>query len=257
LIGNPRVMRAIRQTGQRLAAQKKNSALEGSPIGHGKSPRSAQQRQPLGSWARRFIGDRIRLHLDFERVRQRGVATRDRARHPHHMLAGRAFRGRGAARRAFGAAGKAQPVALCQSRHFASHFRVPRRSGWPKVRLPEFLQLFDAIVVQVNTVIALFPSCRAGHSRSALRLHFIQNPSRQNPYPAGRRKRAGVYAEHCDAKGLERRTRCRTRQAKSSISSDHAQESGLRLHIFRYISTKIAFATALKFNGRLTVPPPA
>ena len=49
--------------------------------------------------------------------------------------------------------------------------------------------------VQVNTVIALFPSCRAGHSRSGVAIpNSVKNPCRQNPLAlAERGKRARAF----------------------------------------------------------------
>src|SRR5260221_604449 len=83
----PRVIRAIGQAGQRLAATEeefRTGGIADRPM----AGRLIQleQRQPLAHRHHIVVGDRIRLHLDFESVGQRRVATRDRARNPHHVL---------------------------------------------------------------------------------------------------------------------------------------------------------------------------
>ena len=140
LIGDARVVRAVGQAGERLAAAEKEFRARGiadRPVAGGLV--QFQQRQPLAHRHHIVVGDRIRLQLDFESMRERGVAARDRTRHPHHVL-GRpglalARRGRGGT---LGAAGKAQPMHFADygvSRHI-SKFRgdlAGRKPGLPRV----------------------------------------------------------------------------------------------------------------------------
>ena len=220
LIGDARVMRAIGQAGERLAAAEEEFRARGiadRPVAGGLV--QFQQRQPLAHRHHIVEGDRIRLHLDFEGVGQRGVAARDRARHPHHVLgrAGLALP-RAPPRRGSWRGRKDQAGGPCRSRHFASHFRVPRRSGWPKVRLPRaFFSCSTRSSDQVNTVIAFFPSRRAGQSRdSAGDAIRLKNPCGQNPLAlAGRENRARTCTPYkMDSRDQNCRTRCRTRQPK-------------------------------------------
>src|ERR1019366_1965105 len=132
---------------------------------------------------------------------QRGIAARDRTRDPHHLL-GRA--GLALARRrrggVLGAAGKAKPVDFADHgilRHI-SEFRgnlAGRKPG-----LPEFFQLFDAIVGpgQYRHRTLPFVSRRPFSKR-----HSDSIPSKllqaESLSPRRARKaRPGVYAEHWD-----------------------------------------------------------
>ena len=103
----------------------------------GRWPRSVPAATAAGSSAPRC---RRRSDRAPSRLRRRARARCCRAR-PGATPASSAGRGapcaaagrprRGSWRGRTGPAG-----APCRSRRFASHFRVPRRSGWPKVRLP-------------------------------------------------------------------------------------------------------------------------
>ena len=148
LVGDARVMRAIGQALQRLAAAEeefRTGGIADRPVAGGLV--EFQQRQPLAHRHHVIVGDRIRLHFHFEGMGQRGVAARLRTRHPHHVL-GRTGLALAGCRRggALGAAGQPQPM------HFADHrvaghiaeFRGDLAGG--KAGFPEFLQLLDAIV---------------------------------------------------------------------------------------------------------------
>jgi hypothetical protein len=121
-----------------------------------------QRRQPLA--------DRHPLSKAWDpaqtRLRTRGparIAARTPTRDPHHWLGGRALRGRGAAEEGSWRAGRPSRWTLP-----ITAFRVTFPSSaaiWLAGQVPEFLQLLDAIVSQVNTVMGLFPSRRTGQRR--------------------------------------------------------------------------------------------
>src|SRR5882724_5431022 len=112
LIGDARVVRAIGQAGERLAAAEEEFRTRGIadwPMAGGFV--QFQQRQALAHRHDVVKGYGIRLQLGLESMGERGVAARDRARDPHHVLggAGLALARRGRSR-ALGAARKAEPV---------------------------------------------------------------------------------------------------------------------------------------------------
>ena len=194
LIGDARVMRAIGQARERLAAAEEEFRARGiadRPVAGGLV--QFEQRQPLAHRHHIVEGDRIGLHLDLEGVRERGVAARNRTRHPHHLLRRtRLALPRGGRGGALGAAGQAQPVHFADhriSRHI-SEFRgdlARRQSGFP-----ELLQLLDAIIGpgQYRHRILPFASRRPirGSAGDVIRL---KNPCGQNPLAlAGRENRA-------------------------------------------------------------------
>src|SRR5712664_1237438 len=83
LIGDPRVMCAIGQAAQRLAAAEeefRTGGIADRPVA-GRLIQF-QQRQPLTHRHHIVVGDGIRFQLDFESMGQRGVAPRDRTRNP-------------------------------------------------------------------------------------------------------------------------------------------------------------------------------
>ena len=185
LIGDARVMRAIGQARERLAAAEEEvraCGIADRPVAGGFV--QFEQRQPLAHRHHIVIGDRIGLELDLEGLRQRGVAARHRARHPHHVLGGarlalpRHGRSTGSWRGRKGRAG-----APCRSPRCASHFRVPRRSGWPKVRLSQsFFSCSTRSSDQVNTVIALFLRLSAARSAGGAAMPNLQKiPVRRIP----------------------------------------------------------------------------
>ena len=142
------MVRAIGQAGQRLAAAEEEfraGRIADRPVAGGLA--ELLQRQPLAHRHHIVVGDRVRLHLDFEGMGQRGVAARDRARHPHHVLGrtGLAL-ARGGRGGALGAAGKPQPVNLADHGipGHISELRGDLAGGKPA--LPQLFQLFDAIV---------------------------------------------------------------------------------------------------------------
>src|SRR6185312_2872186 len=143
-----RVMRAIGQARKRLAAAEEEiraCGIADRPVAGGFV--EFEQRQPLAHRHEVVESDRIGLHLDFESVRQRGVAARDWARYPHHLLRrARLALPRGGRGGALGAAGQAQPVHLadhsvpCHISEFRGDLAC-RQSGFP-----ELFKLLDAIV---------------------------------------------------------------------------------------------------------------
>src|SRR5947209_14374552 len=89
LVGNARMMRAVGQAGQRLAAAKEEIRAGGiadRPMASGLI--QFQQRYSLAHWNDIVVGDRIRFQLDFESMRQRGIAARSGTGDPHHVLGG-------------------------------------------------------------------------------------------------------------------------------------------------------------------------
>ena len=178
LIGDARVMRAIGQAVQRLAAAEEEFRAGGiadRPVAGGLV--EFQQRQPLAHRHHVVERDRIRLHLDFERMRQRGVAARHRTRHPHHVLGGTrlalARRRRGGA---LGAAGQAEPV------HFADHGIARHISEFRgdlagrKAAFPEFLQLLDAIVGPGQYRHRILPFASRGPIGGGAAISISKNP---------------------------------------------------------------------------------
>src|SRR6476646_1035362 len=200
LISHARVVRAIGQAGERLAAAEKEFGTRGiadRPVAGGLA--EFEQRQPLAHRHDIVEGDRVGFHLDFKGMGERGVAARHRPRHPHHLLGGaRLARPRRCRGRALGAAGQAQPV------YFADH-RVSRHVAefgcdltGRKAAFPEFFQLLDAIVGpgQYRHRNLPFASRRpnagsAGDAKSQISLQAESLSPRR-----ARKARPNVYAEH-------------------------------------------------------------
>src|SRR4051794_17275941 len=115
--------------------------------------------------------------------------------------AGRALRGRGAAEEGL----LARPERPSRWTLPITAFRVTLPSSaaiWLAESPPSqsFFNCSTRSSVQVNTVIALFPSCRAGLSRSGVATASSKDPSRQNPLARARRgwRARAFYAEYWD-----------------------------------------------------------
>ena len=188
--------------------RRRTPGLEGSPTGQwqvASFSSSSDKRWLIGTTL--SIGDRIGLHLDFEGVRKRGVAARDRTRHPHHVLGGARLalprRGRGGA---LGAAGKAQPVHLADhgvSRHI-SEFRGDLAGR--QVRLPRASSVArrdrrTRSIPSSHSSLRIAPANR-GSAGDVIRL---KNPCGQNPLAlAGRENRARTSTLYkMDSQGSE------------------------------------------------------
>ena len=198
LIGDPRVMRAVGQAGQRLAAAEEEfRSWRDRRSASGRWPRSVPAATAAGSSAPHC---RRRSDPAPARLRKRAPARYCRARPDARPAScagpGRALRWRGAAEEGL----LARPERPSRWTLPITAFRVTFPSSaaiWLAESPPSqsFFSCSTRSSVQVNTVIALFPSCRAGHSRSGgVRLPVRQNPCRQNPLAlAGRGKRARAF----------------------------------------------------------------
>src|SRR6202034_740681 len=120
--------------------------------------------------------------------------------------AGRALRGRGAAEEGL----LARPERPSRWTLPITAFRVTFPSSaaiWLAESPPSqsFFSCSTRSSVQVNTVIALFPSCRAGHSRSGVAtiIRSKSLPAESLSPRRARKARPGVYAEHWDKKGVK------------------------------------------------------
>src|SRR5471030_408662 len=118
--------------------------------------------------------------------------------------AGRALRGRGAAEEGL----LARPERPSRWTLPMTAFRVTLPSSaaiWLAESPPSqsFFSCSTRSSVQVNTVIAFFPSCRAAILEAALRLQFVKIPCRQNPLAlAGRESAPGRLRRTLDGRGF-------------------------------------------------------
>jgi hypothetical protein len=162
LIGDPRVVRAIGQAGQRLAAAEeefRTGGIADRPVAGGLVE--------LGSGSSSTSNACASAVLPRETGRETRIIC----------WAGRALRGRGAAEEGL----LARPERPSRWTLPITAFRVTFPSSaaiWLAESPPSqsFFSCSTRSSVQVNTVIALFPSCRAGHSRSGVAT-FIRSKS--------------------------------------------------------------------------------
>src|SRR5262245_36795306 len=147
LIGHARVVRAVGQARERLAAAEEEvraCGIADRPVAGGFV--EFQKRQPLAHRHDVVIGDRIGLDLDFKGLRERSVATRHWAQHPHHLRGARLARPRRGGGGGFRAAGKAQAMHLADH-GIAGHVAEFRRDlARGQSGFPELLQLLDALI---------------------------------------------------------------------------------------------------------------
>ena len=209
LIGDPRVMRAIGQAGQRLAAAEeefRTGGIADRPVAGGLV--EFQQRQPLAHRHHVVVGDRIRLQ---SRLRTHAPARCCRARPGATTRimcwAGRALRWRGAAEEGL----LARPERPSRWTLPITAFRVTFPSSaaiWlaESPAFPEFLQLLDAIVGpgQYRHRILPFASRRPFGSGAATPKFPQKSLLAESLSPRRARKaRPNVYAEHWDGRGSE------------------------------------------------------
>jgi len=137
------------------------------------------------------IGDRIRLHFQFERVRQRRVAG-DCGRDTRIMCWADGLGWRGADEDGLLGGRTGEPVHFADHR-VPGHISIPPRSGWRKAGFPEFLNCSTRSSVQVNTVIALFLRFARPFRAAALRSPIPKFPAGETLSLAGRCLRARAF----------------------------------------------------------------
>ena len=221
LIGDPRVMRAIGQAGQRLAAAEEEFRARGiadRPVAGGLVQFRAAT--AAGSSAPRC---RRRSDPAPARPRRHGPARCCRAR-PGAIPAscagpGGALRWRGAAEE--GLLARPDRPSRCTLPITALRVTFPSSAAIWLAESPASQSFFSCSTRssdQVNTVIALFPSRRAGRLGAALRCQSSQKslPAESLSPRRARKARPNVYAEHCDLEDQDYRTRCRTRQPEEA-----------------------------------------
>ena len=234
----PRRLRRLRggdrrRADRRRASDARNRAGPKAPCRRRRRTRDSRDRRPAsGRWPRSIpaatiagsSAPRCRRRSDRapSRLRRRAPARCCRAT-PDATPASCAGRGApcaaaGRPRRGSWRGRKDPAGEPCRSRRFASHFRVPRRSGWPKVRPPRAFSVArrdprTRSIPSSHSSLRIAPANRG----SAGDAHSLKNPCGQNPLAlAGRENRARTCTLYkMDSWDQNRRTRCRTRQPRS------------------------------------------
>src|SRR5262249_31205607 len=148
LIGDARVVRAIGQAGDGLAAAKEEVGM--AWIADRPSTGllvELEQRAALAD--RDDVVDQLGLQLDIELVglRERGVAPYRRPRNPQHMPMGARFaRARGGGGWRLGAARQPEPMHLADHRIAGDAAKLRGDLARRQPIRPEFLQRFDALI---------------------------------------------------------------------------------------------------------------
>src|SRR5579863_6262222 len=189
-------------------------------------------------------------------MRERGIAARDRARHPHHVLGGAGFAlARCSRRRTLGAAGKAQPMDFADDRISGHISEFCRNLARRKPGFPELLELFDAIVRpgQYRHCAFSFASRPPGFG-VALRCQSSQKslPAESLSPRRARKSHPNVYAEQLRLRGsvLPHEMSYPTGE-KLQYGVTPAQESAaMRPHVPSNIACIAIFCDAVSLRGR-------